>query len=63
VEHAILPCRPSGREIGRSGPLASAGRIFHAGTPDRATLRLSVTANTPAQTSQGLSRLRVALGG
>jgi 2-aminoadipate transaminase len=37
------------------------GAPFHAGTPDRATLRLSFTTNTPAQITEGMTRLRLAL--
>jgi 2-aminoadipate transaminase len=39
------------------------GAPFHAGTPDRATLRLSFTTNTPAQIAEGMSRLGRALRG
>jgi 2-aminoadipate transaminase len=37
------------------------GAPFFAGAPDRATLRLSFTTNTPAQITEGMSRLRAAL--
>ena len=37
------------------------GAPFHAGTPDRATLRLSFTTNTPAQIAVGMARLGQAL--
>jgi 2-aminoadipate transaminase len=37
------------------------GAPFHAGTPDRATLRLSFTTTTPAQITEGMTRLRLAL--
>jgi DNA-binding transcriptional MocR family regulator len=39
------------------------GAPFHAGTPDRATLRLSFTTNTPAEIAEGMRRLRSALKG
>jgi DNA-binding transcriptional MocR family regulator len=38
------------------------GAPFFAATPDRATLRLSFTTNTPALITEGMSRLRAALG-
>jgi DNA-binding transcriptional MocR family regulator len=34
------------------------GAPFHAGPPDRATLRLSFTAHAPAEIAEGLARLR-----
>ena len=37
------------------------GAPFHAGTPDRATLRLSFTTNTPQQVAEGMRRLGRAL--
>jgi 2-aminoadipate transaminase len=37
------------------------GAPFHAGTPDRATLRLSFTTNTPAEIAAGVARLGAAL--
>jgi DNA-binding transcriptional MocR family regulator len=37
------------------------GAPFFAGTPDRATLRLSFTTNTPAQITEGMARLARAL--
>ena len=37
------------------------GAPFFAGTPDRATLRLSFTTNTPAQITEGMTRLGRAL--
>jgi 2-aminoadipate transaminase len=36
------------------------GAAFYAGEPDRATLRLSFTAYTPARIAEGMSRLRAA---
>ena len=38
------------------------GAPFYTGTPDRATLRLSFTTNTPAQIAEGMARMRAALG-
>jgi DNA-binding transcriptional MocR family regulator len=37
------------------------GWAFYAGEPDRATLRLSFTTNTPEQIAEGMSRLGAAL--
>ena len=39
------------------------GAPFFAGTPDRSTLRLSFTTNTPAQITEGMARLGRALHG
>ena len=39
------------------------GAAFYAGTPDRATLRLSFTTNTPERIAEGVSRLGAVLTG
>ena len=39
------------------------GAAFYAGTPDRATLRLSFTSNTPARIAEGMRRLGAVLTG
>ena len=44
------------------GEVLVRGAAFHAGTPDRATFRLSFTTYSPERIAEGMARLGRALG-
>jgi 2-aminoadipate transaminase len=64
---ARLPGTPDTAELLQRALLADVafvpGAAFYAGTPDRATLRLSFTTNTPERIAEGMRRLGNALAG